>query len=77
MLRVTVELVPYGMENWKVNLLEMSIANEGKNDFDDRLYDYSVNYTLDGVYRQTQVKGLNREVPIDNFLFQVLTHIGS
>lgn len=55
MIRVTVELVPFGQNKWAKTIAGMEIINEGKSSFkvSGNEYDYNVVLHLDGTFEKT------------------------
>lgn len=72
MIRLTVELIPHGMETWKQTIMTMEITNEGTNRNNENMYDYQVLTDIGGVRRLSTQCGLDRDVPIDVFLRELL-----
>ena len=76
MLKVTVELLPFGQESGRKTLLEVDIGNIGPAGFDK--YNYSYNISGDpwrGVdpYTSGHVFGYDRNKPLVNLLSEVFT----
>ena len=71
MLRVTVELLPFGDESAKKTLTTFDIANNGTGDVEYGNYDVRLSY-LDRWYRNVVVDHL-RDLPVLQLVYQALS----